>query len=81
MNYPPIISFACNYNAPGRIKDTIANLKNNQGFTVNIISESFVENANATDIDVSPGFNEWTISGLTKEKYVCVHICDAIYMR
>jgi hypothetical protein len=46
---------------------------------VNIISESFVENANATDIDVSPGFNEWTISGLTKEKYVCVHICDAIY--
>jgi hypothetical protein len=48
---------------------------------VNIISESFVENANATDIDVSPGFNEWIISGLTKEKYVRVHICDAIYMR
>jgi hypothetical protein len=47
---------------------------------VNIISELFVENVNATDIDVSPGFNEWTISGLTKEKKnVCVHIFDAIY--
>ncbi|KAG1885255.1 hypothetical protein F4604DRAFT_1952241 [Suillus subluteus] len=66
-NYPPIISFACNYSAPGRFKDTIANLKNNQGFTMNIISEPFVKDVNATGIDAPPGFDEWN-SGLTKEK-------------
>lgn len=71
-NNPPIISFACNHSAPGRLKDTAANLKNSQGFTVNIISEPFVENANATAIDAPPGFDEWSISGLTKEK--CVQI-------
>lgn len=71
-NYPPIISFACNHSGPGRVKDTIANLKNSQGFTVNIISEPFVENANATAIDAPPDFDEWTLSGLTKAK--CVQI-------
>ncbi|KAG1888659.1 hypothetical protein F4604DRAFT_1899651 [Suillus subluteus] len=50
-------------------KTKIANLKNSQGFTVNIISELFVENANATAID---GFDEWTIGDLTKSK--CVRI-------
>ncbi|KAG1806377.1 uncharacterized protein HD556DRAFT_1302867 [Suillus plorans] len=39
MNYPPIILFTCNHSTPGRIKDTIANLKNSQGFTVDIISK------------------------------------------
>ncbi|KAG1721619.1 hypothetical protein EDD22DRAFT_746699, partial [Suillus occidentalis] len=89
-SYPPIISFACNHSGPGRVKDTIANLKNSQVFTVNIISEPFVENANATAIDAPPDFDEWTLSGLTKAK--CVQIkasrvkesafsmeCEAIY--
>ncbi|KAG1861652.1 hypothetical protein F4604DRAFT_1587876, partial [Suillus subluteus] len=57
-NYPHIISFACNHSAPGRLKDTIATLKNSQGFTVSIsISELFVENANATAINAPPGFD------------------------
>ncbi|KAG2064656.1 hypothetical protein BDR04DRAFT_1109765 [Suillus decipiens] len=71
-NYPPVISFACNHSAPGVLKDTIANIKTNQGFTVNIISEAFVDNANATAIDAPRGFDEWSISGLTKEK--CVEV-------
>ncbi|KAG1803201.1 hypothetical protein EV424DRAFT_1351562 [Suillus variegatus] len=71
-NYPPVISFAVNHSAPGRLKDTATNLKNGQGFTVNIISEAFVENANATAIDAPRDFDEWTLSGLTKEK--CVQI-------
>ncbi|KAG2031697.1 hypothetical protein BDR03DRAFT_875415, partial [Suillus americanus] len=70
MNYPPVISFVCNHTAPSRLKDTIANLKNTQGFTVSIMSESFVEDVNATVIDVPPGFDEWTTSNLTKEKCV-----------
>ncbi|KAG1786310.1 uncharacterized protein HD556DRAFT_1240541 [Suillus plorans] len=72
-NYPPVISFAINNNpAAGRLKDTVTNVKNGQGFTVNIISEAFVENANATAINAPPGFDEWTLSGLTKEK--CVQV-------
>jgi hypothetical protein len=46
---------------------TRANLRNSQGFTVNSISEPFVENATATAIDAPSGFDEWN-SGLMKEK-------------
>ncbi|OJA13278.1 hypothetical protein AZE42_05026 [Rhizopogon vesiculosus] len=71
-SYPPIISFACNDSSSGRLKDTAVNVMNSQGFTVNIISEPFIENANATAINAPPGFDEWSISGLTKEK--CVQV-------
>ncbi|KAG1838709.1 hypothetical protein F4604DRAFT_1940941 [Suillus subluteus] len=76
-NYPPIVSFACNHTAPSRFKDMIANLKNSQGFTVIVISEPFVGSANATAVDVPPGFDEWSISGLTK--YACTFVIR--YMR
>ncbi|KAG1848691.1 hypothetical protein F4604DRAFT_1935295 [Suillus subluteus] len=76
-NYPLIVSFACNQTAPSRFKDTIANLKNSQGFTVSVISEPFVGSANATAVDVPPGFDEWSISGLTK--YACTFVIR--YMR
>ncbi|KAG1847707.1 hypothetical protein F4604DRAFT_1883986 [Suillus subluteus] len=53
-----------------RLKDTIAKLKSIQGFTVNIISEPFIENASAIAIDPPSGFDEWTIGDLTKENCV-----------
>ncbi|KAG1784763.1 uncharacterized protein HD556DRAFT_1540341 [Suillus plorans] len=59
-NYPPVIPFAVNDSAPGRLKDTATNLKNGQGFTVNIISKAFVKNANATAIDAPRNFDECT---------------------
>ncbi|KAJ8580326.1 hypothetical protein M405DRAFT_753393 [Rhizopogon salebrosus TDB-379] len=71
-NYPPIISFACNDLGPGSLKDTATNVMNSQGFTVNIISEPFIENANVTAVDAPTDFDEWSISGLTKEK--CVQV-------
>ncbi|KAG1857863.1 hypothetical protein C8R48DRAFT_775325 [Suillus tomentosus] len=37
---------------------------------MNIINEAFVENANATAVDTPPEFDEWALSGLTKEKCV-----------
>ncbi|KAG1856249.1 hypothetical protein C8R48DRAFT_718979, partial [Suillus tomentosus] len=40
---------------------------------MNIISEGFVENANATAVDTSPEFDEWALSSLTKEKCVREH--------
>ncbi|KAG1790136.1 uncharacterized protein HD556DRAFT_1191554, partial [Suillus plorans] len=50
----------------GRLKDTATNLKSGQGFAMNIISEAFVENANATAVDTPPEFDELALSGLTK---------------
>ncbi|KAH0839452.1 hypothetical protein J3R83DRAFT_242 [Lanmaoa asiatica] len=70
-SWPPLVSFSCS-NGPARIKDTTNNVKNSKGFTVNIISEPFVENANVTSIDAPPDFNEWSISGLTKAPSVHV---------
>ncbi|KAH7903376.1 hypothetical protein BJ138DRAFT_1074133 [Hygrophoropsis aurantiaca] len=64
-HHPPIISFACSKGGNG-LKDTAHNVKNSQGFTVNIISEPFVEQANATAIDAPSDLGEWEFSGLTK---------------
>ncbi|KAG9309834.1 hypothetical protein JVU11DRAFT_10213 [Chiua virens] len=73
-NWPPIVAFTCS-NGPTRIKDTTNNVKNGKGFTVNIISEPFVENANVTSLDAPPEFDEWSISGLTKVPSVHVKAC------
>ncbi|KAI6033646.1 hypothetical protein PISMIDRAFT_689209 [Pisolithus microcarpus 441] len=43
-NNPPLVPFCCR-NVP-QVKDTPTNVRNGLGFTVNIISEPFVENAN-----------------------------------
>ncbi|KAG1854962.1 hypothetical protein DFJ58DRAFT_913940 [Suillus subalutaceus] len=67
-NYRPVISSASNRSASSRLKGTVAKLKYNQGFTMNI-SGPFVENANANAIDTPLGFDEWN-SGLPKEKRV-----------
>ncbi|KAH0839453.1 hypothetical protein J3R83DRAFT_243 [Lanmaoa asiatica] len=67
-NWPPVVAFSCLNAAPGnRLKDTTDNVKNStSGFVVNIISEPFIEHANATSIDAPPGVSEWSLSGLTK---------------
>jgi hypothetical protein len=42
-----------------------------KGFTVNIISEPFVEAANWTSVDAPAEVDEWIGSGLTREPSVC----------
>ncbi|KAF8906802.1 hypothetical protein CPB84DRAFT_1813712 [Gymnopilus junonius] len=42
---PPLISFACSHNS-GAAKDTVRNVHAGTGFTVNIISEPWVEHSN-----------------------------------
>ncbi|KAI0363392.1 hypothetical protein BV20DRAFT_975745 [Pilatotrama ljubarskyi] len=64
---PPIISVSCSASAQGGLKDTASNIKATKGFTVNIISEPFVENANVTSLDAPADVSEWPLSGLTKE--------------
>jgi len=68
--YPPAISLSLT-NMP-RVKDSANNLKTTKQFTVNIISEAFVENANMGALDAPEGISEWDLTGLTKDKSVFV---------
>jgi len=67
---PPSICISVT-NRP-RVKDTCHNIKTMKGFTVNIISEPFLENANATAIDAPEGVSEWDLSGLTRAESTVV---------
>lgn len=71
---PPTISFSVinNPSNPDGVKDTTHNVKLGHGFTVNIISEPWVELANAACVNSPPKVSEWPISGLTKEPSVCI---------
>ena len=65
-NDPPLISIACAHLAGGTAKDTVRNIKAGTGFTVNIISEPWIEQSNVCSTDVPFELSEWPISGLTK---------------
>ena len=66
-NWPPVVAVSCLDAPAGGLKDTTNNIKNStSGFVINIISEPFVELANATSIDAPPDVDEWSLSGLTK---------------
>ncbi|KAJ7868630.1 hypothetical protein B0H14DRAFT_312598 [Mycena olivaceomarginata] len=67
---PCVISIACT--SIQRDKDTAENIKATKGFTVNIISEPWIAQANSCAIDAPPGVSEWALSGLTKEPSVSV---------
>ena len=47
-------------------KDTSRNILSNKQFTVNIISEAWINNANVCAIDNPTNVSEWHISGITK---------------
>lgn len=66
---PPIVSVSFTH-SPTRRKDTSVNIRETKQFTVNIISEPFVEGANWTSTDAPVGTEEWIGSGLTKVESV-----------
>jgi len=68
---PPTLSLCITSGKAGP-KDTAANILATKEFTVNIISEAFVQGANATAIDAPREVSEWGLSGLTKEKSISV---------
>lgn len=72
---PPLISISAVTkphlpDVEGGLKDTAANIKATKGFTINIISEPFVENANISCMDTPHDVSEWPLTGLTKEPSV-----------
>ncbi|RWA07499.1 hypothetical protein EKO27_g7605 [Xylaria grammica] len=69
---PPM--FALGVSSPlSKPKDTLRHLAATGECTVNIISEHFIEAANATSIDAPTGCSEWVVSGLTP-----VHDCEMV---
>ena len=65
INHDPplfILSFAGGFD---NAKDTLVNLADTKECTINIISEHYIEAANATSIDAPYGTSEWPLTGLT----------------
>lgn len=67
---PPLLIIACHAIGPGEEKDTAANIKSTKTFTVNMVSEPFVNGMNWTAIAAPSDVDEWHGSGLTPEKSV-----------
>ncbi|KAJ7430122.1 hypothetical protein B0H11DRAFT_2398584 [Mycena galericulata] len=67
---PPIISVS--FTGSPRHKDSGNNIRATKGFTVNIISEPWIAQANSCAIDAPPNMSEWALSGLTREPSVFV---------
>lgn len=49
---------------PGRVKDTLRNLKETGECVINTVSENMIEAVNASSIDAPYGVSEWEVSGL-----------------
>lgn len=62
---PPAIGFTPMVNLDGRRRDSRLNIEANREFVVNVVSEDFAEQMNATAVDVEPGVDEFELSGLT----------------
>ncbi|KII85616.1 hypothetical protein PLICRDRAFT_322835 [Plicaturopsis crispa FD-325 SS-3] len=63
---PPMIMFSAGrWNGP--VKDTVTNIKATNEFTVNLISEPWIEAANFASVEAPPDVSEWIGSGLRME--------------
>ena len=75
INHDPplfVVGFASPLD-PARSKDTLRHLVESRECVVNIISDGFVEAANATSVNAPWGRSEWAVSGLTPA-YDCVDV-------
>ena len=65
---PPTIMFApARRGWDGHEKDTLVNIRNNQEFVINIVSESFAEKMVKCSTDFDLNIDEFQVSGLTPE--------------
>ena len=63
---PPVVCFSTAVRVGSRpYKDTLQNVEATGEFVVNIVSEEFAEQMNATAVDVPPDVDEFVLSGLT----------------
>lgn len=82
---PPlfVIGFASSLEASARGKHSLHNLAATGECTINIISEHFLEAANATSVNAPYGVSEWAVSGLTPaydcETVRCARVREAVF--
>ncbi|QJP07650.1 flavin reductase family protein [Pseudomonas multiresinivorans] len=62
---PPILALGVENYSDLSPKDTTLNIRNNQEFTVNIVSDALVEAMNVCAVPFEPGFDELVAAGLT----------------
>jgi flavin reductase (DIM6/NTAB) family NADH-FMN oxidoreductase RutF len=67
VDHDPVILVVGFSARPGRPKDTQRNLVETGECVINILSDHFVEAANATSLDIPHGTSEWALSGLTPQ--------------
>ncbi len=63
---PPIILFCANEGAPGRAKDTVANVERTRNFVWNMATYDLREQVNLSSGDYPPEVDEFQVAGLTK---------------
>lgn len=64
INHDPPIFVVGFSGGMGNAKDSLRNLIDSRECSINIVSEHFIEAANATSIDAPYGISEWALSGL-----------------
>jgi len=64
---PPVLCFSTLLKGDGSPKDTLRNIEATRQFVVNIVSETFVAQMNATSAEVPPDVDEFALSGLTPQ--------------
>ncbi|OIW33022.1 hypothetical protein CONLIGDRAFT_570696 [Coniochaeta ligniaria NRRL 30616] len=86
VNHDPplfVIGFASALTPEDKSKDTLRNLAATGECVINIISESFVEAANATSVNAPRDVSEWDVSGLTPvydcQTVKCARVKEAVF--
>ncbi|KAL6884996.1 hypothetical protein HDV57DRAFT_515992 [Trichoderma longibrachiatum] len=67
---PPTFVVGFAHPSSGGPRDSFVNIRDSRECVINIISEHYIEAANATSIDAPYGVSEWGVAGLTAE-YSC----------
>ncbi len=82
INHDPPIFIVGFAGGMDNAKDSLRNLIESKECTINIISEHFVEAANATSIDAPYGVSEWALSGLHPapcKNVQCSRVKEAVF--
>ncbi|AEO69031.1 uncharacterized protein THITE_2119020 [Thermothielavioides terrestris NRRL 8126] len=82
---PPlfVIGFASALSAGSAAKDSLRNLHERGECVINVVSEHFVEAANAASVNAPYGVSEWDVSGLTPaydcQTVGCARVREAVF--
>lgn len=69
---PPTIMFCPANNRDGTPKDTLANIRQNGQFVINLVTEPVAERMNLTSAEVQPDVDEFEMAGVARLESICV---------